>query len=60
MATYIASKIEKAADISLEEGQAKYRLYFVRPSAAKLYGRYQAEVDLILEADGYGNCIVAE
>lgn len=30
MGTFIATKIEEAAEISLEKGQAKYRAYFVR------------------------------
>lgn len=40
MGTFIATKIEEAAEISLEKGQAKYRAYFVRKSAKRLYGKY--------------------
>lgn len=58
MAEYIASKIEAAREVSLEDGQAKYRLYFVRKSGKKLYGRYQEDVNLILEADDMADCIV--
>ena len=44
METFMATRIEEAREISLEKGQAKYRAYFVRKSAAKLYGRYQDTV----------------
>lgn len=57
MCTFIAWMIEMQADISLEKGQNKYRAYFVK---TKIYARYKAEVDSILEIDGYGECIVTE
>lgn len=60
METFMATRIEEARDISLEKGQAKYRAYFVRKSAARLYGRYQDNVNVILETDGYEDCIVTE
>ena len=60
METFMATRIEEARDISLERGQAKYRAYFVRKSAARLYGRYQDNVNVILETDGYEDCIVTE
>lgn len=60
MVTFIATKIEEAADISLEKGQAKYRAYFVRKSAKKLYGKYQEEVNTILSTDDYSDVIVEE
>lgn len=60
MVTFIAQKIEEARDISLEKGQAKYRAYFVRKSAKKLYGRYQEDVDTILTTDSYEDAIVSE
>lgn len=61
MITFIAQKIEEARDRSLEEGQNKYRAYFVRENARKLYEkRYKEGVDAILEADGYEDCIVTE
>ena len=60
METFMATRIEEAREISLEKGQAKYRGYFVRESAAKLYGRYQDAVDSILELDGFSDCIVSE
>jgi hypothetical protein len=65
MATFIAGRIMAAAEISLSDGQQKYRVYFVNPNAKKLYGRYQADVELILQTTdsdkyptGYGDCIV--
>lgn len=60
MVTFIAQKIEEARDISLEKGQAKYRAYFIRKSAKKLYGRYQEDVDTILTTDSYEDVIVSE
>jgi len=50
METFMATRIEEAREISLENGQAKYRAYFVRKSAAKLYGRYQDTVNSILDS----------
>lgn len=55
MITFIAGRIELAADKSLEEGQAKYRAYFVNTS---IYRKYQNEVDTILRTDGYESVIV--
>ena len=60
METFMAQRIEEARDVSLEKGQAKYRAYFVKKNAAKLYHRYQANVNTILETDGYSDCIVSE
>lgn len=57
MAEFMAKKIMQYADISVEEGQDKYRAYFVN---TKIYARYQDEVDTILNIDGYGACIVAK
>jgi len=55
MITFIAGRIESSRQISLEEGQAKYKAYFVNTS---LYLKYKADVDAILIQDGYGDCIV--
>ena len=55
MSTFIAQQIMKQADISIEKGQAKYKAYFVNTS---LYLKWKAEVDTILETDGYAYCIV--
>ena len=60
MGTFIATKIEEAAEISLEKGQAKYRAYFVRKSAKRLYGKYQDDVNTILSTDEYADVIVEE
>lgn len=57
MATFIAQMVMKEADVSLEAGQAKYRAYFVN---TKLYTKWQADTNAILEAEGYLNCIVTE
>lgn len=45
------------AGISIEKGQDKYRAYFVR---TPLYLKWKPEVDAILDAEGYGECIVSE
>ena len=62
MATFIAQRIIAAANVSLENGQAKYRAYFI---TTPLYLAYKTDVDNILETtftaqypDGYGACIV--
>ena len=55
MVTFIAQRIEEARDISLERGRDKYRAYFIK---TKLYKKYKADVDAILEQDGYEDCIV--
>lgn len=59
MVEFIAHRIEEAYDEGgLEAGQNKYRAYFVKPNAKKLYGKYKADVDTILDIDGYSVCIV--
>lgn len=55
MTTFIARQIEKKAKISLEEGQKLYRAYFINTT---LYLSYKADVDTILQTDGYADCIV--
>lgn len=61
MVTYIAEKIMDAYDKGgLDAGQTKYRAYFVRKSALKIYGKYKEDVDTILITDGYEDCIVEE
>jgi len=57
MATFIALMIMQSADRSLEAGQDKYRAYFVN---TKIYERFRADTETILQAEGYGNCIVTE
>lgn len=55
MVTFIAGRIEAARQTSLEEGQAKYKAYFVNTS---LYLKYKPEVDAILIQDGFSDCLV--
>lgn len=50
MSRFIATVIKRAADVSLEKGQEKYRAYFTNTS---LYLNWKSEVDTMLEADGY-------
>lgn len=57
MSTFIAKMIIKAADKSLENGQAKYRAYFIK---TKIYTSYKEDVDTILRTDGYEDVIVSE
>lgn len=55
MATFIANRIISAAKTSLAAGQSKYRTYFINTT---IYLSYKADVDTILQSDGYGDCIV--
>lgn len=55
MITFIAGRIILEADKSLEQGQAKYRAYFVN---TLIYAKYKSDVDAILIQDGYADCIV--
>ena len=55
MVTFIATKIMEFADRSIEQGQSKYKAYFIN---TKLYTRYKADVDTILRTDGYEQVIV--
>lgn len=57
MITFIAQRIEEAREISLESGIAKYKAYFVK---TRLYKKLRADVDAMLEQDGYADCIVAD
>ena len=66
METFIARNIIKAANVSLEAGQQKYRVYFIN---TPLYLAYKTGTDTILqttystqypEPNGYGVCIVTE
>lgn len=64
MSTFIARQIMKAADISLEVGKEKYRVYFVN---TQLYASYKADTDTILETttgvkypNGYREVIVSK
>ena len=55
MSPFISTMIMEQADISVEKGQAKYRAYFVK---TPIYSKWKAEVDTILEVEGYEDCIV--
>ena len=57
MSTFIAKQIIKAGKVSEEKGIAKYKAYFVN---TRIYEDWRADVDTILETEGYGNLIVAE
>lgn len=57
MTTFIARMIMEQADRTTEAGQKKYKAYFVN---TKLYGKWKADVDSILETDGYVDVIVTE
>jgi hypothetical protein len=57
MAEFIASRVISAREVSLKNGQAKYRAYFVD---LKIYARYKASVDAILIAEEAEDCIVTE
>lgn len=55
MSTFIAKKIMEKAERSTEEGQKKYRAYFVKTG---LYKKWKDEVDTILRAESYEDVIV--
>lgn len=55
MTTFIAMMIEREADKRLEQGQDKYRAYFVN---TRLYEKWREEVNSILEVDGYKDVII--
>lgn len=57
MSAFIARAIEREAEKSTERGQAKYRAYFVR---TRLYEKWRAEVDSILDVDGYSEVITTD
>jgi len=60
MSRFIATVIERAADVSLEKGQEKYRAYFINTN---IYSKYKADVDTILTTDTnpiYAQCIVTQ
>lgn len=57
MAKVIANNIIKAAQTSLEAGQAKYRTYFITYT---WYAKYKADVDALLTAAGHAKCIVTK
>lgn len=57
MVGFISITIKETFDKSgLEAAQAKYRAYFINTTR---YARFKADVDTVLQTDGYDNCIVA-
>lgn len=60
METVIATNIKNERRKGLEAGQEKYRTYFIKGINAKLYKKYKADVDAILNAGGCGECIVTK
>lgn len=57
MITFIAGRIMLDADRSTQQGQDKYKAYFVN---TPIYHKYQGDVDTILHVDGYSDVIVSE
>ena len=57
MEKFIRSRIEEQADISTEDGIAKYKAYFVN---TRIWKKYRAKVDALLKEDGYEDVIVAD
>ena len=55
MITFIAERIKEAFEKSVQDGQNKYKAYFVN---TKIYARYQSGVNTILETDGFEQAIV--
>ena len=59
MSTFIARRVEERKDGvgGLESARELYRAYFIK---TKIYAKYKADCDIILETDGYKDCIVTE
>ena len=57
MVEFIAKRILKEAKNSIEQGQAKFRSYFVK---TKIYAEFKAGVITILTNEGFSDCIVTE
>ena len=55
MITFIAGRIMQDADKSLQQGQDKYRAYFINTT---LYHKWKLEIDTVLRTDGYEDVIV--
>ena len=59
MAAFIAERIKDARDAcGLSAGQVKYSAYFAGNIQQMLYGKYQSQVDMICNTDGYADCIL--
>lgn len=59
MVEFIAERIKEARDISLEDGIAKYKAYFIDPPM-HFYENYRAPVNTILITNGYEDCIIVD
>lgn len=55
MVNFIVSRIEKAAKVSVENGQAMYRSYMIDIDT---YARWKSGVDAKLTTDGYAAVIL--
>lgn len=57
MVNFIVSRIEKAAKVSVENGQAMYRSYMIDIDT---YAKWKTGIDTKLSRDGYEAVIVEE
>ena len=57
MTTFIAKNIIKAGKVSVENGQNKYRVYFVN---THIYEKYREGVNAYLTKNGYTDLIVTD
>lgn len=55
MISFIATMIEKQANINIEKGKDKYKAYFVKTD---MYEKFRKDVDAILSVDGYEEVII--
>lgn len=55
MVNFIVSRIEKAAKVSIEQGQVMYRSYMIDIDT---YAKWKQGVDAKLNLDGYAAVIV--
>ena len=55
MVNFIVSRIEKAAKVSIEQGQAMYRSYMIDIDT---YAKWKTGIDAKLTLDGYAAVIV--
>lgn len=56
MVTFIAGRIIREADKSVEKGRKMYTAYFITTT---IYEKWRADVNAILTQDGYEDVIVA-
>ena len=57
MVTFIANRIIREADKSVEKGRRMYKAYFITTS---IYAKWRADVDAILTQEGYEDVIIAD